>query len=313
MNNRFLIGKQTTKGTAEVTTMHKLDATTFNVRPSVSKVESKAIGAGRWAKDGFVGSMSVSGDVTIELTTGQLEMFLLGAGFESKGVKSTKHQEILPADSIEQYLTIVNDYQEDDLHEVSQDCLVSSLEINAQTESYVNMSANIIGMNHEIGSTKLNITPVALKGSPLICLGAKLIETTTDMTAKIDNFSLTIDNKLEGKKALNSVYFKSIRQSDRGTVSISIGYNEFDKATYIKAQELLKKNTSYKVEIELAETEDNTKKVKILLPIVKVSNTEVTDLEGAGGMSKDMDCYYDESIKSPIKITLENYNTTVTP
>nr|DAX27842.1 MAG TPA: Tail tube protein [Caudoviricetes sp.] len=306
MDVRFLLGKQTAKGTPQTTDVSLLAATSSSVTPNVNKVSSKAIGTGRWEKDGFVSKVEVNGDVAVELSTGQMEMFLLGAGFKSKTV-ATKNLEFTPDDAYNNYLTLITDNVESDIHEYAQDCLISSLKINAQLEAYITGTATLIGMNHTIQNAKFAGTPTAFKGKPLICLGSVIKEKNTDITAEIESIDITIDNKLEGKGALNSIYNKAIRQSDRGSVSLSLQFNEFNKTSYKNAHDMLKANTSYAVEVTFAEVEDKTKKVVLTFPNCKIGNVEATDLEGAGGISKELNAYFDDGIKSPVKIVLENY------
>ncbi len=306
MDVRFLLGKQTTKGTAQTTDVSLLAATSSSVVPNVNKVSSKAIGTGRWEKDGFVSKIEVGGDVSVELTSGQLEMFLLGAGFKGKTV-ATKNLEFAPDEAYNNFLTYITDNIEGDIHEYAQDCLVSSLKLNAQLEAYVTCTASLIGMDHKIQNAKFAGTPTAFKGKPLICLGSTIKEKNTDVTAEIESIDINIDNKLEGKGALNSIYNKVIRQSDRGSVGLTLQFNEFNKTSYKNAHDMLKANTSYAVTVEFAEVEDKTKKVVLTFPNCKISNVEATDLEGAGGISKELNAYFDETINSPVKITLENY------
>ncbi len=305
MDIQFLVGKQTAEGTAKLTGLNQLDCTNYGVVPKVNKTTSKAIGAGRWERDGFVSKVEVNGDLTIEATTGQLEILLEGAGF--KGTKDNKNHNFLPG-PFDNFLTLISNNVEDDIAEYAQDCLVSSLKISTQMEAFVNVTANIIGKEHKVLNNKISATPVALKGESLICLGAVIKETSTDMTAKIESIDINIDNKLEGKGALNTVYTTKIRQADRGTVGLNLTFNSFDKNSYKKAYELLRKNTSYVVEVTLAETTDPTKTVKLEFPNVKVSNVEATNLDGAGGMTKELTAYYDKVAQTPVKITFENYH-----
>ncbi|CAL7876519.1 phage tail tube protein [Fusobacterium necrophorum] len=306
MDVRFLVGKQSGDGTAQVADMTVLDATSYSVMPKTNKVSSQAIGSGRWERDGFISKMDVSGDVTIEANTGQLEILLEGAGF--KGTKKTKNLEFLP-DKFEKFLTFAMDNIEDDISEYAQDCLVSSLKLSAQMESFVTATASVIGKQHTVNGNKMSIQPKTAKGESLICLGAVLKEKESDVTAKIESIDLTIDNKLEGKASLNSIYNKVIRQSDRGSVTLDISFNSFDKESYKSGHDLLQKNGSYKVELTFAESTTPTKLVKIELPKVKLSQApEAKDLERAGGMTKQLTAYYDEATKSPIKITFENYS-----
>ena len=169
MDIQFLVGKQTAEGTAKLTGLSQLDCTNYGVVPKVNKTTSKAIGAGRWERDGFVSKVEVNGDLTIEATTGQLEILLEGAGF--KGTKDNKNHNFLPG-PFDNFLTLVSNNIEDDIAEYAQDCLVSSLKISTQMEAFVNVTANIIGKEHKILNNKISATPVALKGESLICLGA---------------------------------------------------------------------------------------------------------------------------------------------
>lgn len=300
----YLVGIQTRDGVAQTDNMTLLNATSYGILPKANKVSSQAVGSGRWERDGFISKIDIGGDVNIEANMGQLDILLQGAGF--KGTQQASNYEFTP-DTFDKFLTFAMNLEDDNMAETAQDCLVSSLKLSAQMEAFVTTTATIIGKNHNIGN-KLEIVPTVPKGESLICLGTLIKEDGTDQTAKIESIDLTIDNKLEGKAALNSIYNKVIRQSDRGSVTLAINFNSFDKESYKKGHELLKKNGSYSVELEFAESTDPTKKVKITLPKVKLSQApEAKDMEKAGGMSKELTAYYDESINSPIKIVFENY------
>lgn len=300
----YLVGIQTRDGVAQTDNMTLLNATSYGILPKANKVSSQAVGSGRWERDGFISKIDIGGDVNIEANMGQLDILLQGAGF--KGTQQASNYEFIPG-AFDKLLTFVMNLEDDNMAETAQDCLVSSLKLSAQMEAFVTTTATIIGKNHNIGN-KLEIVPTVSKGESLICLGALIKEDGTDQTAKIESIDLTIDNKLEGKAALNSIYNRVIRQSDRGSVTLAINFNSFDKESYKKGHELLKKNGSYSVELEFAESTDPTKKVKITLPKVKLSQApEAKDMEKAGGMSKELTAYYDDSISSPIKIVFENY------
>lgn len=300
----YLVGIQTRDGVAQTDNMTLLNATSYGILPKANKVSSQAVGSGRWERDGFISKIDIGGDVNIEANMGQLDILLQGAGF--KGTQQASNYEFTPG-AFDKFLTFAMNLEDDNMAEMAQDCLVSSLKLSAQMEAFVTTTATIIGKNHNIGN-KLEIVPTVPKGESLICLGALIKEDGTDQTAKIESIDLTIDNKLEGKAALNSIYNKVIRQSDRGSVTLAINFNSFDKESYKKGHELLKKNGSYSVELEFAESTDPTKKVKITLPKVKLSQApEAKDMEKAGGMSKELTAYYDDSISSPIKIVFENY------
>lgn len=301
----YLVGIQTRDGVAQTDNMTLLNATSYGILPKANKVSSQAVGSGRWERDGFISKIDIGGDVNIEANMGQLDILLQGAGF--KGTQQASNYEFIPG-AFDKLLTFAMNLEDDNMAETAQDCLVSSLKLSAQMEAFVTSTASIIGKNHTVLNNKLAITPAISTGESLICLGAVIKEDGTDQTAKIESVDLTIDNKLEGKAALNSIYNRVIRQSDRGSVTLAINFNSFDKESYKKGHELLRKNGAYSVELEFAESTDPTKKVKITLPKCKLSQApEAKDMERTGGMSKELTAYYDETIGSPIKIVFENY------
>ena len=310
MEVRVLVGVQSARGTAETSTMYRLASTDFGMAPSVDKTTSEALGSGRWESDGFVSKIAVEGDLPVEATREQLELLFYGAGFD--GVADSMDPDlwiITPSSATKNWLTVGLDDVDNDMFEYSKDCQISSLALNVQLEAFIKGTANIIGMDHITENTKFSGTATAVRDESLICLGSKITEKTNDITSQIESLDLTIDNKLEGKGALNSVYYKSIKQSDRGSVTLGLTFNEFNKASYMDAQDLLLANGEFKVETEFAELQDPTKKVVFEFPKCKISKNERTDLAGAGGMSKELEAFYDETIKSPVKITFKNYTS----
>ena len=195
------------------------------------------------------------------------------------------------------------------MFEYAKDCLLSSITISATLEAFITGNLNFIGMDYTTENTKYANTTQVLDSESLICLGATIKEAGTDMTSKVESVEMTIDNKLEGKGAMNSVYYKAIRQSDRGNITLGITFNEFDKASYLDANDKLFKNTAYEVELIYALSSDPTKKVIFTFPKCKVSKNERTDFAGSGGLTKELEAYYDETIKSPVSILFKNYTS----
>ena len=75
---------------------------------------------------------------------------------------------------------------------------------------------------------------------------------------------------------MNSVHYKSITQSDRGTTTLGLTFNEFDKDSYLAANELLLKNGEYEVEVIFALMSDKTKTISFIFPRCKISKNEST-------------------------------------
>lgn len=307
MELEILAGIQTARGTAEISTMFKLASTDFGMAPSVDKTTSEALGSGRWERDGFVSKIAVEGDLPVELTREQLEILLYGAGFD--GTASGTDWVLSPVSAVKNYMTIGLNDIDSGMFEYTVDSLVSSLGISTSVASYVTGTASMIGMNMTtVNSPYSGIVDVPA-GEPLICLGTKIIQSGTDITSKVESVDMTVDNKLEGKQALNSEYYKAIRQGERGSVTLALTFNEFDKPTYLKDLDDIKSNASYEVVVEFYERGTPTNIVRLTFPNCKPTKTERTDLSGAGGLTKEVTAYYDETTKTPVKIEFLDYTS----
>lgn len=307
MDIKFHIGQQTNKNTEKTTDLLTLVAKSCSVSPKYSQTQSEALGiGGAFVSDGWVSKAEVDGDIEVELTIEQLKVFFDSLGF--KWIPEEKNLKLaLDEGGFTKYLTLVKDLYREGAYEKAVSLLVSSLKINTTLQAYVTATASLIGMKFETSSDKFSSgTYRTLEDTPLICLGTTIKETDTDVTASVESIDITIDRKLEGKGALNSIYNKAIRPNGKGEVTINLQFNEFDKVNYQNAQKLLKDNTSYVLEAEFKEMKSN-RKVKIKFPIVKVSNVEITDLEGVGGISKELKAFTPAGKEIPFEIIIENY------
>lgn len=308
MQVKILAGVQSARGTAQISNMFRLTSTDYGLSPSVDKTTSEALGSGRWKRDGFVSKKSVEGDLPIEATREQLELLFYGAGFD--GVADSVDPDkwiITPSSATKNYLTLGLDDEDNDMFEYSVDSLISSVQLSASIASYVTATASVIGMEYKTSNTGYAGKEIVPTGEALKCLGASIKQSGTDMTGKIESIDITIDNKLEGKQALNTVYYKAIRQSENGDVTISMTFNDFDKPTYLKDLSDIDSNASYEIIVEFEEVGNPGKKIVMTFPNCKPTKTERTDLGGAGGLTKEVTAYYDETAKTPVKIEMLDY------
>ncbi|MBP9479065.1 MAG: hypothetical protein KBF12_10630 [Sebaldella sp.] len=308
MNGEVLIGIQTGKGTAQTSTMSKVNATDYGITPSTDSTVSEALGSGRFVRDGFLSKISAEGDIPVEVNRGQLELLLHGTGYTG-AIDGLTDWKLTPTDTINQWLTVGFNDLDNNMFEYAVDCLVSSLNISTSIAAFVTATINLIGMEYKTKTTKYSNTVNILNSESLICLGATIKESGTDITSKIESIDMNFDNKLEGKQALNSVHYKSITQSDRGTTTLGLTFNEFDKDSYLAANELLLKNGEYEVEVIFALMSDKTKTISFIFPRCKISKNERTDIAGSGGLSKELEAFYDETIKSPVSILFKDYTS----
>lgn len=309
MDLKFYAGIQTNKDTIATENLHLLVATKCDVAPKYSTTNSKAIGiGGAFESDGWVSKAEVDGTIETELTISQLKLFLECGGYKAKAKGQNLEFELDP-DGFSKYLSIFKDFYRESTYDVAKGCLISSIKLNTTLQAYVTGSFSLVGMDYENKDQKLTpkLERIAVADGRLKCLGTTIKESGTDITSKIESIDITIDRKLEGKGALNTIYNKAIKPSSKGEVSLSLQFNEFDKESYQKAVNMLKNNTSYEIEISLADDLDPTRIIKIVFPKVKVSSTEVTDLEGTGGIQKELKAYTPDGKDLPFTLEISNY------
>lgn len=308
MDIKIHAGVQSNADTAQTQTIQTLIARNCSIEPKYSNTTSQALGiGGSFISDGWVSRAEVDGDIETELSISQFVLFMEALGFKRK-VKDTKNLEFnVDPDGFTKYLTIIKDLYSEGVNDVARGCLVSSLKLNTTLQAYVTATASMIGLEYTSNKAKFSGTPTVVNEGTLICLGTTIKENNTDITAKVESIDITIDRKLEAKGGLNTIYTKAIKPNGKGEVSLNLQFNEFDKDSYHTAQEMLKNNTTYTVEVELKDTLDKTRIIKLKFPKVKIANVNITDLEGTGGLSKELKAYTPTGKDMPFEVLIENY------
>lgn len=294
MDIRVLMALQDSVGTAKTTDMIQAYATNFNVKAETNKIESKVLGAGRWVKDTISGRRSVGGDFELEPNIDQVELLLQACGFKNGGADKT-----YKPSPFEKYLTLISDFPSDNLHIEYKDCLINTFGISVTQEGYVSTKVGIIGLSDELKDDKKanGLKSNGNNGAQLRCYGAKLSQSDTngsnnsDISANVESVEITINNSLEGRGGLNSKHFTKILQSGRASIDVVVKFNAFEKENYKKALEMLKNNTALKLDLELSEDISDSKKgrkIEISLPNVKLASVDIDDIEGIGGLTRNM-------------------------
>lgn len=300
MNLKGFMAIQDNQGVAKTDTMLQLGIKGWSIKENIGKTDSQVIGVGRFVADGFVSSKRVSGDIPLEPTMLEISELLKGSGYV--GTEDTPNKKITfkASDSFSKYITFALSYLADDLKEVTKDCLVNSLKFGFNKESYIDLSASILGMELSKSAGKLEPTLTTNNGKRLTCLGIIIKKDDSEITANIESADLNLTNGLEAKGALNKTTTRKITQNAKGTVTISLKYNSFDKEEYLKADRLLSSNGNTSLEIMLGEDVEESevkkasaKKLVIKLPNVKYTNNTVEDLNGQGALNQELTAYPD--------------------
>ncbi|WP_068449150.1 phage tail tube protein [Caviibacter abscessus] len=309
-----LIAKQSQKDKEAENGYKKLEFTSFGLKPNVETTTSQTINTTGFQKDSWVSKIDVNGDLTLESSYGQLEFFIENGGFKKKEEPLSPSQnksEYIADNQFDKYLTCILEDNENASCDIFKGLLINTLKLETSLASYVNLNVGFVGQDSEVknsASGKSNAI-TTFEGDPLICLGAEITENENEKnTSKIESLSIDINNSLQGKGALNSVYNKTIKRTGLRNVNINFTYNEFDKEGYTNAFKSLKENSTYKVKVEFKEVKKSNEKghkITLEFPKCKVSNIERTNITADMGMSKSIQALYDEKIKSPVIITFE--------
>lgn len=302
---QVLIGKQSNKS-AVATEFKIMPFTSFGLKPNVETVTSKTINKYGFETDSWVSKISTSGDIAIETKLSSLEFLVENAGF-NKTVEAKK-KTFKAENKFDGFLTAILDDDEGQSHDIYKGLLINSLKIETAIAAYVNVNVGFIGMDFENKpAAYVNSTATEYIGQPLICRGAQITENGTENTSSIENIDITIENSLEGKGALNSIYNKAIKRNGLRSIKINFGYNEFDKTGYNKALQNLKENSTYTVKVVFEEVGATNKGNKVTFEFhkCKISNVERTNIEAAQGMTKEVIAIYDDENKTPVTITFE--------
>lgn len=129
-------------------------------------------------------------------------------------------------------MTLLSDFQSDNLSIEYKDCLVNTLGITVAQEDYVSVKVGIIGMGDDVKNNKVSSESIkTVKDTQLICYGA-VLKQDMDISATIESVDININNSLEGRGGLNSRSFTKILQNGRGSIEVNVKFNAFDKENY---------------------------------------------------------------------------------
>lgn len=302
MNIEVLIGKQVDMST-DATTFTRLSARDVTLAPTVNTVSSEAFSGSRFAKDGFVSRVEVGGGMPLEISRDVLMMLLEGAGFDFTTSAQDKIGKV--ADKIDDFFTVVVNYKDEQMHEKFSGCQINTIDIGLATESYVLSNVEFIGIKSEPVASLFTGTIKNPTETDLICLDTKVEYDGADVSGDIESLTFSIDNGLEARAGINSVYTTSIRSSN-ASATLDITYNGFDKTRYINADTAMKTNTKKTAKITLGVNGGGENDIVLIdIPNLKVSGNDKGDLGGAGSLSQTFNCYFDNTENTIAKFTFK--------
>lgn len=288
---KVFAGKQTAEGTAAVTLLD-LGATDFSGGENYSSVKSEVFNSLQAEGDQFLVGIDTSFDTPVEWNGKSLELIMAGFGYTKTGEDYK-----LSADDPAWYTVVVSD-TENNRKTVYKDCKPNTATINAAKGAVVNGSVSWIGKTSDDEAGVVTESAATDRGESLVALDSVIKLAGSPVTEDVDSVTIEINNNLEARGSIDSLYTKKIRRSAPQSTSANLEFNTYDHTRFnaIKAKAIA--NSSENLEVKLL---DGAKELTITLPKLYISTSERGDYKGAGTHSLAMTASVNNADRTPIK------------
>lgn len=248
-------------------------ATDFNVEENISALESEVFNDVTAKGDSVVGKIEVGGNIPLEMSVKVLEELMSGISYE-KATDTYKMTTNKPA-----FYTVVLVDPDNNEKWIYTDCVISNLNLNIALGGYVKGSIDIVGKSYEIATG--NITGTKERGASLRCYYSNINLDGSDVSEDIEGVDLTIDNGIEAKGSLNSLYNTKIRRVKQVETKLTIQKNEYDNISFKSMKSKMIAGTPTQAIIKLGDSVA-TDLVVITAPKMFINSNKRGDYKGAG-------------------------------
>lgn len=289
---KVFIAKQTAEG-VEGTGFIDMKATDHNITEEVSMITSEAFQSRQAEGDSEVGKIEVSGGNPVELTEKLFELLMPGLSYSGNS-KVYKMSDAKPA-----FYTIVKSDTENNEKIKYIDCAVQSLGLKVAMGGYITAQIDVVGKKavHSEGALSETGTDA---GPILRALNSVIKLDGTEITEDVEGLDITIDNGLEAKGAINSLYNVKIRRTNPQKTTISVEKNLYSKTDFNKFRDKMLAGTPATVELTIG---DGTRTTKIEILKGKLSKNQRGEHKGAGTHSMELNCSVENADNSHLRIT----------
>lgn len=295
MGINVYLGKQTAEK-QKATRFINAGATDFNVEENITALESEVFNDLTAKGDSVVGKIEVGGSIPIELSKKIFEELMAGISYAkaSEDYKMSTNKPIF-------YTIALVDTDNNEKWEYV-DCVISKLDINIAIGGYIKGTLDIIGKTYEIGTGA--ISGAEDRGESLRCLYANINLDSTDISEDIEGVDISIDNGIEAKGSLNSLYNTKIRRARQMETKINIQKNEYEKESFKSMKTKMIAGTAVQATIKLGDG-TNEDAIVILAPKLFINSNKRGDYKGAGSHDIELQASVNNSEKSHLKITFK--------
>lgn len=279
---KVYLGKQTDEKTKAVdNALIDAGATDFSVEENIQELRSERFQDRQAQGDSTISKIEVQGTIPIEFSKEILEEVMAGISYK-KGSKGYTMSTDKPAF----YTVVLTDTDTGERWDYV-DCMLNGLKINVALGGYITGSVDIIGKTYEIGSG--TVTGAKAAGDILRALHAKVELDGTDISADVEGVEIDVENGIEAKGSLNSLYNTKFRRATPQTTVLNVQKNEYDAAQFKSMKTKMIAGTPVNAKIQLGKPEE-LDAVTITVPKMFINSNKRGDYKGAGSHSLELNC-----------------------
>lgn len=292
---KLFFGKQNATGTI-ASTLLDLGATDFSGGEKYNSVKSETFNSLQAEGDQFLVGIETDFSTPVEWNAKTLEAILPALGYakedEDELYKLTVAEPAL-------FTVIVSDTL-NSKKTVFKDCKLNTFSLNAAKGAIVNGTLAWIGTTAEFQSGIITESVATNRGESLVAIDSIIELGGTAVTADVESVTLEINNNLEAKGSIDSLYTKKIRRSAPQGTTAKLEFNSYDQARFeaIKTKSIA--NASENLTITLV---DGAKTILIEVPKLYISDSSRADYKGAGSHSLSMTASINNTDNTPVKFT----------
>ncbi|MDK4481826.1 phage tail tube protein [Fusobacterium necrophorum] len=294
---KVYLGKQKAeKQKCENKDMIDAGATDFNVEESITPLKSERFMNVQAEGDSTIGKIDLQGSIPIEFSKEILEILMPAISYTKTGA-DYKMSTNDPAF----YTIVLVDESSNEKWEYV-DCMISNMKLNIALGGFITGSIDIVGKTYEIGTGK--VTGAKPAGDSLRALFSNINLAAANVSADIEGVDIEINNGVEAKGSLNSLYNVKFRRTQPQETKVSIQKNEYNAAQFKEMKDKMIKGTSVAGTIKLGKPgEEDT----IVINLIKmfINSNQRGDYKGAGTHNIELLCSANNADSSHLKFTFK--------
>lgn len=238
------IGENTAKGTI-ATAFKRYNVVENSMTSAYNKKEQEA----RWGNDVMKGTYSagekVDGSIPMELTKQTLMDIMLWFGFVKDG--ATK---VYNWSNAIKYLTIVQNFSDEQYYETSKDCRLGSVKINIAKASIIKAECTFAGITQDQTNGTFSGVSTDVTDKDTMLYGSNVtVNLGTDITGSLVSGSINFDNGLDLEDVNLAGNRKDIGNGDRKvTIELTM---DFEKVKYLELKNKDKTNQTTALNITI--------------------------------------------------------------